>query len=222
MTQNKLIGINYLNEIPDEVVIILKYPDYPICYSLDNLVYVPILKNAHTSLNLFFKEYGFKKKYKNSTLIPDTKKCIIILRDPIERWKSGLLENLAYKSHITTNISDEILTRAVNYPFVDPHTLGQTFFLKNLCFEQCVFFKLDTNLEINLNNYLSKYYGANHYKLEKIRDANFDPFKLKIKPYIENFLDNNPEYMTKLKNIYKLDYILIDDVKKSTGFYEAS
>ena len=222
MTQNKLIGINYLNVLPDEVVIIIKYPDYPACYSLDNLVYLPILKNAHTSLNLFFKNYGFEKSYKNSTMVPSTKKCIVILRDPIERWKSAVLEHLLHSTLSSSELISEILIKAVKYPFIDPHALGQTFFLKNLCFEQCVFFKLDANLEINLTNYLSKYYSTNNFKLEKIRDSNFDAFKLKIKPHIEHFLNNNPEQMTKLKNIYKLDYMLIDDIKSSMGFYEAN
>jgi hypothetical protein len=132
-------------------------------------------------------------------------KYLITLRDPIERWASGIAQfmSVPINQHLK-------LDTLINTIVLDDHTELQTYFLENVDLERCDFIKVDNNLKKNIKIWMAMngYHVTNIDNIPNINVGNqINKFK-----YI-SILDNNSEIKLKLMNHYAKDYELINRVK---------
>lgn len=197
------------------------------CYIKDNSLpmWIPIEKNVTKVVRSMlitqgFKEYNFYelKKYN----VPS----MIILRDPIERWISGLVEYLLLVyldtkqslNNITRhNITPNIVFEKIAF---DAHTFPQSWFLKGLG-PQRDFIWFDEKKKSQLIETVSKYFSqkgiTNNWQAKDypyIIDKDIVQ-KQQLTQQYTDLLQNNPDLLQKVKNFYAQDYELIN----STEFY---
>ncbi len=222
--QNKIIGINFLNSPLDQREIIrpYMYSKMPNFQSNGKHTYAWIYKNAHQSLRTFFYNLNYNIEYNNARTIPNYEKIIVVLRDPIERWISGVTQYISGRMpHIVLN--DDIIKIFIDHLVIDLHLETQTKFLHGIKFDQCVFFKLDQNLESNLKAYLEKEQEATiDIGLDHKNDYKTDIGKVHNKLRLQDFLNNNKIENLNIKKALDIDYQLFNEVEKTSGFYEAN
>jgi hypothetical protein len=190
----------------------------------DGVIYLPIPKNASTSIENSFdfspiksplqREFPFyidiPEKYINEY------KFFIITRDPKERWISGINEFLNIYCHEGVDFDGNIkgsrskfLNELKNNKFIfDFHTMPQLTFI-SFCFRYNIditFLKLDQNLNEKISNILKRKVLITH-------DNPTQKFKFKLKNY-KFCYDILTKYCMKNKNfldLYKMDFYLYDN-----------
>jgi hypothetical protein len=157
---------------PENNIIKIKY-NYSLAHdqgqsltSADNqFSYVNIPKNASSEFKIIFKNW---KKSNYNVDIPPDNKYIVILRDPTERWVSGIVEfligNHSTPGQLNKELSIDEITTAIESSFVqnlilnfvifDSHTLPQCYFLQNLNISDIAFFYQDQNVVTRVTEYV--------------------------------------------------------------------
>lgn len=195
------------------------------------IAYIPISKNASTWAKNYFSntlnwkldsDESIKLFNHNGWCIFSTLKFyrkIVILRDPIDRWISGIIQY--FYTYVSDNfiINDEILDYFFAKICFDHHTMPQVNFLHNLQIDTIDFFMMNENLEHNLNNYLFSNLPNEYIEIPNELYKNKTSIMDKsVYDKIKELINTNPKYRNKITNFYKLDYQLINSVK----FYEAN
>lgn len=219
--QNKIIGINFLNSPLDqrEMIRPFLYSKMPNFQSNGKHTYAWIYKNAHQSLRTFFYSLNYNIEYSNAKSIPNSEKVIVVLRDPIERWISGVTQYISGRMPSIV-LNDDIIKIFIDHLVIDLHLETQTKFLHGIKFDQCVFFKLDKNLESNIKSYLEKEYDTKiDVILDHKNDYKTDIGKVYNKSRIQDFLNNNKIEFQNIRKALDIDYQLFDEVRKTVGFY---
>lgn len=220
--KNRVIGINFLNPTVDQREMIRPsvYSKMPNFQSNGRHTYAWIYKNAHQSLRTFFYNLKFNTEYNNSRLIPSNERIIVVLRDPIERWISGVTQYISGRMP-SIILTDDIIKIFIDHLVIDLHLETQTKFLHGIKFDQCVFFNLDQNLEDNLKNYLENEYQTTiEFTLDHKNDYKQDIGKVHNKLRLQDFLSNNKIEHENIKRALDIDYQLFNEVSQSNGFYK--
>ena len=209
-SNHKIIGWSYFVEIPntDNLFVIISKNG---CSTLKG-----INQNKHELNEELHKDQN-RKLYKNWITNDNYKKCVV-WRDPIERWVSIWNNRLYWNTErywggdkvnsvdifidITLN---EIYNRELNNLISDEHFIPQ-YYWYNLD-------DIDTVVDIkDLDNYFNEL-GVTGYT------------KLNVSPKTEKTLhveDLTEIQLNKLKNIYAIDYLLYEEIKKSGKLYEST
>lgn len=192
-----------------------------------NIGYIPIPKNASWFMRLFLGlNIGWDPYHNDTSYIFNYEKekrdkFIVVLRDPYERWISGVLEYVRFTHDAVSWESKHVLDFICHRIVLDDHTEPQVNFIEGLDTENIIFFKVDKNLEYNLSNFLitSKLLIGDVIKIPPptTNRQEDDSKKTNLIYHLELFLKNNPERVDRIKNFYRPDYDLINSVK----FYEA-
>lgn len=202
----------------------------PAVNHVSGLVYVHIPKNASCwikyhltqarSLNYNYYDQGFDAE-KNMALV--------VLRDPVERWISAMGQILVgnspnYHLHVD-NVDWNKITSEI---FRNNHTQPQHEFFANIPHDRIVWFRCDDSLKENFNNFLKQY----NFDLEFLSEENdvnniFNVTKKVPEKIINNFktpkqqqivdkillvLNQHPEYVERIKNLYQQDYEFFNSV----------
>jgi len=155
------------------------------------------------------------------------KKYIVVLRDPVERWCSGIVEFLVNhtkfieKGHeVGWNLQNrETIDFIFGVAKFDRHTCSQVDYLDGLDTKDCVFFKLDKNFEDTMRRFAKE---ELHSPINDviIRDFAYNTSERTTHKTLRNTIDfqikNNPRYMRTIKDHFVDDIILFDQVT----FYE--
>lgn len=194
-----------------------------------NLCYVPIPKNASIWGEHFFgNNLGFTKELYRYT---SDKKYIIILREPYDRWITGICEYLYTLSNNYNEINELFSNNCILDPLhfelifskisLDIHTMNQISYLQqyypNLSPKQCVYFYFnDENLMNNIQNFLNKFFTVevNNKIFNKLEDSNL---KQTLKNQFLVLLEKNHRYKELLQNHLKPDYLFL----KRCRFYNS-
>ena len=194
-----------------------------------NYSYISIGKVAST----FMGEFLGNLKYHQSPYdynIPDEHRLpqtyMVILRDPVERWCSGIVEYLVNSrmfregEDASFTLKDrETLDLIFGYAIFDRHTCPQVDYLHGIDTDQCVFFKLDKDFENTMKRFAEKelkvptkdviirkdmYNTSERNTHKELRDTiNFE-------------IKNNPKYRKQIKDHFADDIILFNSV----NYYE--
>ncbi len=173
------------------------------CWANSNTTYVHIPKNASSFIKGCVLAAG---EWTHHRKLIQNNHYIVALRDPVERWISGMAQ---------FQINSDQLSLPADHIFdtitFDDHTESQLYFLTGVNLSDATFFKVD----YQLTNSLKKYFGnqVNVDGMPKFNSSIDDPLKLKLKAHLSNLIDNNPEYLLKLKEHFADDYKLIESVK---------
>lgn len=196
---------------------------------------VNIPKNASSYIHNWAKEYGWL----TTALIDDDWNAVnqitVVLRDPVERWISGMAQYLktyvlcpvgvngpiypdsprAYHAGNNPlsaqefidlyNLSTERLIFDNVYRF-DDHVWPQYAFFYNLRpYAERKYFFLDQNFDKNFSPYVG---GLPIPDLDRNEGA-ADPNTKTLQMFLKNLLDSRPDLLDRVKDAYKEDYALI-------------
>jgi hypothetical protein len=183
-------------------------------------IYINIPKNASTNIRQAISNANFlSTNVINSLVFPEYKSSVVVLRDPIERWVSGISTYLAvyYSTEdFLSNIQNNkwflnLLFERISF---DDHTEQQVFFLQPFNLTNAYFFLAD-NDSSELEFRLTQFYLGEGVKI------NFDPAERNyrkddlINKFFKEFLfdDKNRKFLEQLKKHFSDDYELIDSVQ---------
>ena len=186
--------------------------------------YITIPKNASSFLREYFKDNNWRHFHLGMQM--NVRTNIIILRDPIDRWITGISQ------HITTNIlgenfgsthfleqANELVEKIIFDQIVfDDHTEQQSWFLEPFDIHNSIFFKFDDLLAYNLDSYFSKFsvnYDLKNKPFVNVSKNNFDNANLVT--YFKKLIYNNRDYYNNLRSYYVRDYDLINSVQFYAG-----
>lgn len=169
-----------------------------------SLTYVHIPKNASS----FIKGglLGCGSEWKHSEILVPADEYLIVLRDPIERWISGIAE-YCYNSGNILGIKE-----ALEQFTFDDHTEHQVYFIQGVDLSKATFLWVNDKLQNNLGQWLKQFnYHAN------IQDAlKYNTSEGSKREFINQFtneINSNLEYQARLKEYFADDYKLIEGVK---------
>jgi hypothetical protein len=186
------------------------------------LAYVPIEKNVTRIIQSMITSIGFKEsECLESTNTPAT--YLIVLRDPIQRWVSGLVEYLlrVYLDRINTqnNMTRQNITteKAFDQIVFDVHTCPQHRFLEGLAGpKQYIWFDQDQKPELitSLAKYFNEQGFSNDWAPDKFLHADelASQQKRELTQLYQDIL-KQPNMLQRIKNFYSKDYQLIDSIK---------
>lgn len=195
------------------------------------MVYLPILKNAHRYACHVFESFNFKQHYAkdNQEYISKGIKKVIILRDPIERWYSGIIQYMVAQKvldkdyDLNIDFSNRDLCRMLtSVVVIDTHTKSQVNYLDGIDMDECIFIKFDSDLEKNLQNLCHVNFGGK-FDPNLIEKLNFIPYfnnqgGLKKSDRVKDLTNKLKEsvsyygYESRLLEYYKKDIELYNNV----------
>jgi len=189
-----------------------------------NLAYIPIPKNASSYATHYFKDVlkwqlGCDEAirqidhnyFKLWSCIKHQRK-IVILQDPLTRWIKGISQ---FAININLN-NRELLDFLFTYVDFDDHTTPQVNYIHNLDTDDIDFFKLDENLDLNLNTYLASKIPNEYIVIPKNLYKNKTKEgsrKYLLQNKLKSIIDNNESIKQKIVNYYVDDYKLLNNIK---------
>ena len=180
------------------------------CWYNGQFTYIHIPKNASS----FVKGCLINNGWQHSNTFVESEKYIVVLRDPLERWLSGMAQ-----FQVNSNQSDLDVHTIFNTITFDDHTETQYYFLKHIqtapTTANTTFFKFGPNLRNDLNKFML----ANGYAkgVEGVPNINAsDAVKQGIITRLQQFMNIHPEFKTCVRDHFAVDYNLYEHV----NFYD--
>ena len=194
------------------------------CYAQDDfsLIWIPIEKNVTKIIRSVlvpngFNEYNFHELEKYN--VPS----VIILRDPISRWISGLVEYLLLvyldATQSLNNMARHNITPTIAFEQIafDSHTFPQSWFLEGLGPQRdYIWFDDQEKPQFvqTVSKYLSQKGTTNSWRYEDFLDpAKNIVQKQQLTQQYTDLLKNNSDLLQKVKNFYAQDYALINSIE---------
>jgi hypothetical protein len=147
----------------------------------------------------------------HSETLVNSKENLVILRDPIDRWCSGITQYL-YNSKQDLSV-DEVFDKIT----FDDHTDLQTYFLQGVDLDRTTFMLVNESLKANLNNWVYNRAYRTNVDIAIQYNASGDDDRKTTKEYYVELLEQRPDLVLKLQEHFEADYKLIGSVK----FYES-
>lgn len=176
-------------------------------------VYVSIPKNASSSSKTFFKDWTFE----NFLNLKD-KECqyLVILRDPTQRWFSGVAEflvsglRIADRQELETFLSNTYVKRWIfETVHLDNHTMPQSYYIQGLPVNQTVFFYQDSTV---LERIADKLNYNSAFKIERNSTAQND-LKQTVVDWLKQCVESDSTLQKKIDVAFWSDHCLFDNVE---------
>ena len=183
-----------------------------------DLMYVNIPKNASSWTKPNLMDHGWEfYNYHYDHL--RHKHAMVVLRDPIERWLSGICEyfTLYHRNIDVAQFNSafyDLITEQITF---DDHTEKQVYFIEGLDPKKTTFFLCDADYKLYFAQFLrnqgvdNNYQNYNHQHTTDNREDG-DTRRSTFKQIFQPMLDN-PAFVDRLKQHYAKDYELINKVK---------
>ena len=200
---------------------------YGLCYSktdqASDLIYINIPKNASALTGGKLREVGYNE-YNYHILKKYDSPAYVVLRDPLQRWVSGIIEYLT--RFVKTQEDVESLSNKLLIDIIfsklefDAHTDQQINFLQGIETSNVTFVWLDENYKNKFSTFFASTQGLpNHWNSSRpMNTTEQSSIKRQLKLTIAKLLDNNSLRVERIKDYYKHDYDLINSVE----FYNAN
>jgi hypothetical protein len=204
--------------------------DPEVC-GIEALVYVNIPKNASCWVKYHLSQCQSEfYNYYHQGFDVTRNLALIVLRDPVERWISGMSQILiGYNNPNHSMHVDRLDWQKVTSELVrDTHTQPQHEFFANIPHDRIVWFRCDGQLKETFPNFLKKYnLGIRWLSEDQDVDNQFNMTKKIQKQIVNNYsrppqqqivdkiqavLKQHPEYVERIKNLYLEDYKLFNTV----------
>jgi len=177
-----------------------------------DIMYVNIPKNASswTKPNLLDHNWEFYNYHLDNLY---HKHALVVLRDPVERWLSGIAE---YFTLYHENLDLDLVNQAfydllMDQITLDDHTEKQVYFVEGLDPNRCTFMMCNKDYRVNFQKWLqdlSLWNGKNYQNYHYQHTTQGNAVRKKFTEFFKPLLDN-PKYLEKIKKHYQLDYRLI-------------
>ena len=170
------------------------------------ITYINIPKNASSYMKACLM--GSKDKWTYYDHFINQQQNLVLLRDPVDRWCSGMAQSL-FNSKM--EMSDDSIFEHITF---DDHTELQTYFLQDIDLTNTVFFLVNDHLTENLTAWaIGNGNAINTQDISKYNNASSEDNRINLKQRFLDVIVNYPEYMLKLKKHFEQDYELINRVK---------
>lgn len=178
--------------------------------------YLHIPVNASSWGKMIFLHAGFSIDRANH--INNEYSGIVFLRDPIQRWLSGMATWLTARLPDYTGLLDirgnhallDVLYSTVRF---DEHTEQQTYFLTNLDTGKMKFWFVQPNLSHSMNQYFRKSFNIDISRFPIENASTIEGGKLIPRNYFKFELEKNSCYLQRVKDFLYADYKFISGVK---------
>lgn len=192
----------------------------------NQICYLPIPKNASMWADDVFTSLNFKKHKFDHTLDSYkfllNKKCMIFLRNPIERWYSGVAQFFSQQvedpnvEYILDNKTLHLIFSAVR---MDVHTDLQINFILGIDYNDCLFFDIgDKNFPHQVYHYLiMKQIAFDRHLLNRPPPKNTSEsfvVKQSIVNQLKHHAKKNPHDLLKVHSYYNADIRLYNWLSK--------
>jgi hypothetical protein len=180
-------------------------------HASSDLMYVHIPKNASswTKPNLLDQGWEFFNYHKDNL----RKHAIVALRDPVDRWISGIAEYL-YLYHKDFDVDNtEVIELIFDRIVFDDHTEKQVKFIHGLNTDDCTFLRCDDQYAVNFSALLATEYGANNYANYQRQHVSADSPDRKRFKEIFTALISDSKYHQKVQDYFEEDYKLMNSVE---------
>ena len=172
---------------------------------VNDKTYIHVPKNASSFVKgVLIGSGGF---WRHSETLVNSDENLIVLRDPIDRWCSGITQYL-YNSKQTLSV-DEVFDKIT----FDDHTDLQTYFLQGVDLDRATFMWVDDDLRANMNDWITRCGYRTNVDIAIEYNASRDDDRIRTKNYYMELLEQQPELVLKLKDHFAEDYKLIESVK---------
>jgi hypothetical protein len=179
-----------------------------------DFMYIHIPKNASSWTKPNLLDFGWEfYNYHDDKL---TKNALVVLRDPVDRWLSGIAEymTLYHENADVAFMGKPYFDLVFDKVTFDDHTDLQVKFLHGLDTDSCTFFLCDENYRELFAKFIEKNYGANKYSRYDYQHVSENsPTRKKFKQLFKTQLDKNTAYLKKIKEHYAKDYELMNQVR---------
>ena len=171
-----------------------------------------------------FTATGFEP---NGTLNQDYT-TVVFLKDPIDRWLSGLATWLTYRlpQHTPlTSVRDNSALLDVLFDTVrqDDHTERQLFFLQNVDVSRAKFFLINDTFNESVNKYFIQNFSTDISNYSKENQTTLQGGKLIPKQYFRSVLESTPQYLDRVLQFFERDYQFLQKISFEnpvTGKYQ--
>lgn len=187
-------------------------------FDIQGVFYIPIPKNSSSYVGKLMLANNCNVANFLETDLTN-KKIIVLLRDPINRWVSGMAQYLCSSIVIQGYSADDIINnwseilQAVIFDKVifDDHTEKQIYFINTISKESCIYF----NSSHGVGELLQKYLSEHNVNLNIDVDSNIpvNTQHTKLADFLKNILAQDINLVNRLKEVYADDYKLIESVK---------
>jgi len=180
--------------------------------------YVFIPKNASTYLTHLLRNH-LNWQMSFNYVYHKRKQYIVCLRDPMDRWYSGVAEYFSrcHKELFTKTPDKDLIDFIFERVYLDEHTLPQVDFLTGLNTENITFFKFGDDLSDNIKDFLIKNNWCEDVDLESLltsRHYNRTSSNDLKKTWIAMLKSNMTEDVQKhIQHFYHKDYELFNSVE---------
>jgi len=176
-----------------------------------DLMYVNIPKNASSWTKPNLLDFGWE--FYNYHFDNVDKHALVVLRDPVERWLSGIAEYLTLYHTDFTIESREAVDLIFDRVCFDDHTEQQIKFIHGLDTDRCTFFRCDQYYREDFSTYLDEHTMSNSFhKYEYQHVSKNSPERKRFQEIFSNEIQNS-KYLQQVKNFYEEDYRLMDSVE---------
>lgn len=181
------------------------------------LMYVYIPKNATSWTKPNLQDWGWEfYNYHTDGLMHKT--ALVVLRNPVERWVSGIAEYLyLYHRDIdTAQFNTAFYDIVFDKVAFDDHTERQSYFINGLDRSRCVFFNFDNDYRVKFSKFLTEHNMPNrYYNYEPQHVSDNDAKRREFKKLFREQLQNS-KYLNQIEDYFRQDLQLIESV----NFYE--
>ena len=217
------IGLTYYSRLGHTVGQCYKCPDQPV-------VYINTPKCASSFMKTQVLDLGWQPRFlqlgdwvamePTDMIKPDDiEKIIVVMRDPYDRWLSGIAEYFGEHFNDPDGIFDYLsnpltLNLLSQRIWFDDHTESQLFFLQHVPLEKCVFFRQEQGLNYKISDYFKTILNIpNNIVSEKpVHVSTGGSWNGRVKQHLDRLLrENNVEYMNVLKAMEQ-DYEFMDNM----------
>lgn len=168
----------------------------------ESWVYIPITKNASS-----FTEYILKKKcdWKDSNFIANhnlqNSQILVVLREPIDRWLSGVVEHFARKNPPDSGVrldNEHLLHYVFHQCVLDEHSELQVNFLNGIESKNCTFIRLNDNYTKSLSNFMEHKLGhklslwGRNYSAQ-YNESSTSAVKRVLSSYVKKYYNTNKQ-----------------------------
>lgn len=178
--------------------------------------YLHIPVNASSWGKQIFWQAGFRPNIPPA--IDTTHRIIVWLRDPVQRWLSGLATWLTYRLPQHTGLdyirgNQALLDLIFDTVRLDDHTERQAFFIQNLDWARCDFWYIDSQFKSNFSDYFQKEFNLDVTHFAEQNVSNLQNGKAIPKQYFKAILENNPKYLARVCEFFETDQDIIKKVE---------
>jgi hypothetical protein len=175
-------------------------------------VNIPKCASSWTKPKLIIEGLTHQNYYKDNLY---HKHALIVLRDPVERWLSGVCEYFAlYHPNMDLNDARRPFYELVlDLVTLDDHTERQVYFISDLNPAKSTYLWCDSDYRVNFAQWLRTQSIDNRYQFhDYIHTTEESAVRKKFHRYFCEFLKNE-KYVDHIKAHYKSDYDLINSVE---------